>query len=112
MIMLGRSEIQYGYRVGGKVTWCSSKKDRDSILRKMNGNIKKGGPQAKAVQKRVPVTLVKKNPKDSCSGGKCKPNGRMCTKHGKKAGKDMEGLHTKDGRNRNNIRWDEEGFRW
>lgn len=105
----GKTETQYGIRVKGKKEmWYDSKSARDKALRLMKKNIKASEPQPKACQRTAKLSFTG-NPKDKCSGGKCKRNG-YCTKHGKQFGKNADSLYDGKGRNKNTIRWDGERF--
>lgn len=104
----GKTETEYGIRIGSKDTWYSSKSDRDSKLRRMVKTVKKGGTLPKAIQRTKKLSF-KGNDKDKCSGGKCKRNG-FCRKHAKAEGAKYDSLYDKDGRNKNTIRWDGKSF--
>jgi hypothetical protein len=113
MFGMGKTRTEYGVRFGGKDTWGHDTRSKaESACKRMNKSVKGGGTRAKVIQRTVKLTAIKGRVKDTCSGGKCRKSGQVCTKHGKKFGRDADSLYTADGRNRNNVRWDEEGHRW
>lgn len=112
--MFGRSKstTEYGVRFGGKDTWgYDSKGAAEAAIRRMNKAVKKGGTQAKLIQRTVKNTAVKNKPKDTCSGGRCNKRGNVCKKHfremtkGKSGSREwsLDDIH---------ARWDEKGHRW
>lgn len=111
MSLFGKSRTEWGVRFGNKDTWYPSKGEAESAIKRMNKSVKRGGTPAKLIQRTVKLTAIKGRDKDKCEGGKCKRNG-FCRKHAKQFGAQSPSLYTKDGRNRNNLRWDEDGHRW
>lgn len=107
----GKSDTEWGYRFKNKEVWVGSKSEAESAVKRMNKNLKGNASPAKLIQRTRPLTAIRGRDKDKCSGGKCKRNG-FCLKHGKKFGRDNQGNILPNGRNRNNVRWDEEGHRW
>ena len=113
--MFGRKVTEWGYRTSNSRTevWCKSKGEALRRIKRNNNKTKRTGVEAKLIQRTVPATAIKKRPKDTCAGGKCTKRGSICKKHFKEKGSEAEwSLYTQDGRNRNNLRWDEEGHRW
>lgn len=108
--MFGRkTQTEYGVRFGGKDTWgYFSKGEAETAIKRMNKAVKAGGTRAKLIQRTVKLTAIKKRPKNTCSGGKCKRNGTVCRKH---AGKLMAGNPEFTLKNIHK-RWDEDGHMW
>lgn len=100
-----RSVTEYGIRFHNGEKWYKDKSERDSTLRRVKRSAKKG-QEPKAIQRTKKLTLIKKNVKDKCKGGSCKRNG-FCTKHAKNISGSEWSLIDKQGRNKNNVRWDE-----
>lgn len=114
----GKTETEYGVRFGGKDTWnYNSKTDAEKAVKRMNKSVKKGGTQAKLIQRTKQLTAIKGRPKNTCRGGKCNKRGNVCKKHfadmtrGTRA---RNGALTQSEYSLDNIhkRWDEEGHRW
>lgn len=105
--MFGRTSTEWGIRFGGKDTWgYDSKSKAEAACRRMNKNLKAGGTPGKVIQRTTKLTAIRGNPKDKCSGGKCK-NGYTCRAHSRKiSGPEFE-LYDAKGRNKNTKRWDE-----
>lgn len=119
--MFGKT-TEWGYRSNKKgETWCSSKGEALRKIKRINNKTSRTGEEAKLIQRTVKKTIGKGTIKkpvvrkdtDPCSGGKCNKRGNICKKHFREKGSASEWtLYTQDGRNRNNLRWDEEGHRW
>lgn len=113
--MFSRKITEYGYRLSNSKAevWCSSKGEANRKIRRINNKTTRTGVSAKLIQRTVKTTAIKKRPKDTCAGGKCNKRGNICKKHFREKGTEKEWtLYTEDGRNRNNLRWDEDGHRW
>lgn len=119
--MFGKT-TEWGYRTNkSQEVWCKDKGEAKRKIRRINNKTSRTGIEAKLIQRTVKNTItrggikkpVQRTPKDPCSGGKCNKRGNICKKHFRQKGTEAEwSLYTQDGRNRNNLRWDEKGHRW
>lgn len=119
--MFGKT-TEWGYRTNKDVVrWCRDKGQAKREVRRINNKSGRTGISAKLIQRTVKKTITKgtirkpiqRKDTDPCSGGKCNRRGNICKKHFREKGSSSEwSLYTKDGVNRNNLRWDEEGHRW